>query len=93
MPLIRLNNVVLPAPLGPIIALRSPGMIFNDTPRTACSPPNVFDRLFSSSTGSAPLLAGERLTLRITYSSLVGVPVPSPASGGRPGLSKVYSQY
>ena len=35
MPVIRLNSVVLPAPFGPMIALRSPGMILNVTPRTA----------------------------------------------------------
>src|SRR6202043_4168721 len=52
MPVIRLNNVVLPAPFGPMIALRSPGMIFSDTPRTARKPPKAFDRSFSSSTGA-----------------------------------------
>jgi hypothetical protein len=30
-----LNNVVLPAPLGPMMAFLSPGMIFSVTPRTA----------------------------------------------------------
>jgi len=35
IPVIRLNSVVLPAPFGPMIALRSPGMILNVTPRTA----------------------------------------------------------
>ena len=35
MPVIRLNSVVLPAPFGPMMALRSPGMILNVTPRTA----------------------------------------------------------
>ena len=93
MPLMRLNSVVLPAPFGPMIALRSPGMIFSDTPRTACRPPNVFDRLFSSSTGSAPLLADERVALRLTVSSLVGIPRPFPTSGEGSEVSKAYSQY
>ncbi len=53
MPVIRLNSVVLPAPFGPMMALRSPGMIFSDTPRTARKPPKAFDRSFSSSTGAA----------------------------------------
>src|SRR4029434_3710619 len=43
-PLIRLNRVVLPAPLGPMIARFSPGPISRLTPSTARSPPNSFER-------------------------------------------------
>src|SRR5439155_3510959 len=42
-PLIRLNSVVLPAPLGPMIARRSPGPTVRLTPSTARSPPNSFE--------------------------------------------------
>src|ERR1051326_1316107 len=55
IPVIRLNSVVLPAPFGPMIALRSPGMIFRSTPRTACRPPKLLHRPASSSTGCCPL--------------------------------------
>src|SRR5580658_2222667 len=72
MPLMRLNKVVLPAPFGPMIALRSPGMIFSDTPRTARKPPNAFDSSRNSSTGWPPL------------AGFIARPVPAfppPASG------------
>src|SRR5260221_4985025 len=61
MPVIRLKSVVLPAPFGPMIALRSPGMIRRSTPRTACRPPNRFDSPLSSSTGVAPLACGSMM--------------------------------
>src|SRR6266545_4476556 len=54
MPVIKLNNVVLPAPFGPMMALRSPGMTVSVTPRTACRPPKLFDRPRSSRAGSPP---------------------------------------
>ena len=38
-PVIRLKNVVLPAPLGPITARSSPSLMANETSRTACSLP------------------------------------------------------
>jgi hypothetical protein len=34
-----LKQVVLPAPLGPMIATISPGATRNETSRTACTPP------------------------------------------------------
>jgi MFS family permease len=49
-------GVVLPAPFGPIIALRSPGMSVSETPCTARKPPKLFDRLLSSSSGSPRLV-------------------------------------
>src|SRR4051812_23410771 len=49
----RLNSVVLPAPLGPMMALRSPGMTRSETSRVALSPPKLLARFFSSRTGTA----------------------------------------
>src|SRR5262249_4851296 len=54
MPVMRLNSVVLPAPFGPIIAWRSPGMILRLTPRTAARPPKLLDKPRSSRAGSPP---------------------------------------
>src|ERR1043165_6429597 len=68
IPVIRLNSVVLPAPFGPMIALRSPGMILNVTPRTACRPPKLFDSPFNSRTGVGPLAIVSALTLRFSAS-------------------------
>ncbi len=42
-PVIRLNSVVLPAPLGPISSRRSPGSIASETSRVAAMPPNRFE--------------------------------------------------
>src|ERR1700722_11196961 len=86
MPVIRLNSVVLPAPFGPMMALRSPGMILSDTPRTARSPPKVFDRSFSSSTGP-PLLLRWWLTRKSAPEIQTCHPYSSPFQGeetGRP---------
>src|SRR5262249_41965031 len=60
MPVIRLNRVVLPAPFGPMMALRSPAMTRNDTSRVAFSPPKFFDRFLSSRAGTSLLLSGTR---------------------------------
>ena len=43
-PVIRLNSVVLPAPLGPMIARRSPGGTARSTPFTAWTPPKCLRR-------------------------------------------------
>ena len=49
-PVIKLNKVVLPAPLGPMTALIAPSAIAKDTSLTACNPPNfLFNRETSSS--------------------------------------------
>src|SRR5690606_17721883 len=54
-PVIRLNTVVLPAPLGPMSPTRPPSGTCKFTLRTACSPPKRRLRsLISSSTGRAP---------------------------------------
>src|SRR6185437_16457231 len=62
MPVIRLNSVVLPAPLGPMIALRSPGMTRKLTARVACKPPKLLLRLLSSSAGMSRPFACVSLT-------------------------------
>src|SRR5919108_5782023 len=52
-PATRLNSVVLPAPLGPMRARRSPGRTASSTPSTARSPPNAFEtRARRSASGS-----------------------------------------
>src|SRR5512134_2836948 len=55
-PVITLKSVVLPAPFGPMIALRSPGKIFRLTACTACRPPKLLESPFSSRTGDCPRL-------------------------------------
>ncbi len=49
-PLIRLKNVVLPAPFGPMIAHNSPFATVSDTSRTATRLPNRLVTLLISST-------------------------------------------
>ena len=44
-PLIRLKNVVLPAPLGPMMARNSPGSTVIDTSLTAMRLPKCLDTL------------------------------------------------
>src|SRR5574341_1352317 len=51
-PVTTLNSVVLPAPFGPMMALRSPGRTLMLTSWTAWRPPKLLDRLLSSRTGS-----------------------------------------
>src|SRR5262245_47050401 len=55
-PVITLNNVVLPAPLAPMTARRSPAATDSDTPSTARSAPNV--RVTPSSTRASPEAIG-----------------------------------
>ena len=45
-PEIRLNRVVFPDPLGPIIPVIVPSLIFNEQFETAARPPKYFVRLF-----------------------------------------------
>src|SRR5919199_3309080 len=61
-PATRLNRVVLPAPLGPIRARRSPGCMLKDTSRTAFSPPNCIET-WSVTSGS--MRAYHRLGLHV----------------------------
>src|SRR5690242_17672504 len=53
MPVIRLNRVVLPAPFGPIIAWRSPGITRSVTSRVACRPPKLLHSPLSSNAGTS----------------------------------------
>src|SRR5258705_9277995 len=67
-PLIRLNKVVLPAPLGPMSARRSPGPTVRLTPSTARSPPKSFERPLRLSAATAPsitsaILAGREVAV------------------------------
>src|SRR5262249_54687607 len=54
IPVIKLNSVVLPAPFGPLMAFRWPGMTVSVTPRTAASPPQLLERPRSSRAGQPP---------------------------------------
>src|ERR1700704_3223721 len=62
MAVMRLNSVVLPAPFGPMIALRSPGMISRLTSRTARRPPKLLDKPRSSRAGLPPFARASVLT-------------------------------
>src|SRR5664279_2444563 len=75
MPVITLKSVVFPAPFGPMMALRSPGMIVSVTSRTACRPPKLLHRPFNSRTGPLPFAPLSVLTLVILS--------PSRCSSGR----------
>ena len=44
-PAIKLNKVVFPDPLGPIIPVIDPLLIFNEQSDTAAKPPKYFERL------------------------------------------------
>src|SRR6476660_6011843 len=66
MPVIKLKSVVLPAPFGPMMALRSPGMMRNVTSRVACKPPKLLHRPLSSRTGMSAAV--------LTHLSSVKVP-------------------
>ena len=59
-PLIWLNSVVLPAPLGPMINRRSPGRIESETPCVTFRPPKD---LFSPVISSAKSDEGAVMTL------------------------------
>src|ERR1700750_3422160 len=57
-PVPRLNSVVLPAPLGPMISRRSPGMTESETSLVAGKPPKRLLRCATSSAGVVIRLAG-----------------------------------
>src|SRR3974390_3610320 len=54
-PVIRLNSVVLPAPLGPMISRRSPGATPSVTPQVTRRPPYDLHRLRTPSAVAAAL--------------------------------------
>src|SRR6516162_8420856 len=58
-PVIRLNSVDLPAPLGPITAAISPSATARSTPETARKPANDLERPRTSSTGGPSPFAAE----------------------------------
>ena len=58
-PLIRLNNVDLPAPFGPMIACRSPAAISSETPRMICVGPKLLRSSISERAAVMPRLAAE----------------------------------
>src|SRR2546425_13193798 len=60
-PVIRLKSVVLPAPLGPMIALTLPLGTSNETRETATKPSNDLVRSRTSSTSRPPEPAPEQL--------------------------------
>src|SRR5450759_846 len=81
MPVITLNSVVLPAPFGPMIALRSPAMIWRVTSRTACKPSNLLPRPFNSRTGTLPFARLPVLTLVVLwFEKVVGVRCANPGA-------------
>ena len=55
-PLMRLKNVVLPAPFGPMIARSSPGSIASETPSTAIRLPKCLETLSTSEQAHAAAL-------------------------------------
>src|SRR5450755_4978878 len=73
-PVISANNVVLPAPLGPITAVMLPLATVSDASRTASSPPNRLDMPSTAKIGSANILSVMRGLPR-----LLGRPLQQPA--------------
>src|ERR1700674_1888637 len=57
LPVMRLNAVVLPAPLPPIRLVIVPGFTSNESSLTACNPPKDFDSSSTRRIGSAALIA------------------------------------
>src|SRR5450759_932619 len=85
MPVITLNSVVLPAPFGPMIALRSPAMIWRVTSRTACKPSNLLPRPFNSRTGTLPFARLLVFTLVVLwFKKVAGVRCANPGDFFKP---------
>src|SRR5579864_4229766 len=78
MPVITLNRVVFPAPFGPMMALRSPGMICSVTSRTACRPPKLLQRPFNSRTGISPFTLTLLIQSSERFYKMTGAPVMEP---------------
>src|SRR5215471_16392186 len=85
IPVIKLNSVVLPAPFGPMIALRWPGMTVSVTPRTAASPPKLLERPRNSRAGQPPS-AFTSLPPRRSH-------VKRPGRRGRPGRQALIAEF
>src|SRR5262245_43113563 len=82
-PVIRLNSVVFPAPLGPMMSRRSPGSTDRLTPAVTRRPPNDLSRSF---TASAVIVGGD-------YPTALTCPGPMPrtrpSQGGNTGSNPV----
>src|SRR5215469_9766023 len=76
IPVSKLTWVVLTAPFGSMMALRSPGMILSVTSRTARRPPKLFESARSSRTGWPPFA-------RASVFTSVSLPIASEAAGAR----------
>src|SRR5688500_2262772 len=86
-PVMTLNSVVLPAPLAPITARRSPAATENETSSMARSAPNV--RVTPSSSRASPVasgVCGRSEVTRVMASCSSGPPAGSRRSGGVPSL-------
>ena len=64
-PLMRLNSVLLPAPLGPMMATRSPGFTARLAPRMICVLPKLLrtsrsSTAYSAAAGGAVLISPPR---------------------------------
>ena len=67
MPVIRLNSVDLPAPLGPISAVTVPASTPKLTSSTAARPPNIFLMPRSSSSGRVGVMSRRGKGLRVRW--------------------------
>src|SRR6185437_549644 len=78
---IKLNSVVLPAPFGPMTALRSPGMTRSETSRVAWRPPKLLHNCLSSSAGISPDVCVSVLTRKSSkrYNEMPGLISWAPA--------------
>ena len=80
-PEIRLKNVVLPAPLGPMTAVSEPSGKSSETSRMATTPPKDFDR---RSTFSPPAFSSPALSIAWAEPRHSCAMSPRPASPRRP---------
>src|SRR5215475_7045143 len=85
MPVMTLNSVVLPAPFGPMMALRSPGKICRSMFRNARTPPKLLHSPSSARTGPPQFMWISTPTMRIRC--LVGSPPHRPYVRESPLLS------
>src|SRR5579863_5893365 len=79
-PVTQLNNVVLPAPLDPSTARRSPGRTVMVTSMRAASAPNIRVTPRSSSAAPAPTAEMRWATLSMAFISAPAAPGPADAA-------------
>ena len=89
---IRLNNVVLPDPFGPIRPVIEPSWTTSEAPSTALSPPNDLRRSLTSSrgVGSGALSRSTRESRAVSEARLPPVPMRAPTG---PALPRVRTQF